>query len=334
MVMRALTVVAIFLAVGLAGCAANETDDTAIVGSTEGLELEAGKGAISGLLIDDRYRPIELTESPTSEYQRAGFILLQETGEQVQTDENGEFGFLDLEPGSYTLRAQVDGHEAKPQKVTVTEGVFEETDISARRLVINTGAVVTQHFAGFVDCSLFLVALSINPSCVPDTSGETNRFDVRPDYSNYEDATWLVTEILFNNEPQNGEMLEVVIRQLSNTDIDFSSAVIASGTYMKMHMEVNGTSPDEPLAGSESNPWLNDETLQIAIFGRGALSEEIRQGYEPVYETVTKDLPYPAYAPMRRGVGLELGIKANFLMSLFIGAPAVDPLEYCQLCAA
>jgi hypothetical protein len=331
MVVRALAIVVIFLAVGLAGCVANETDDTAIVGSTEGLELAAGKGAISGLLIDDRYRPIELTDTASSEYQREGFILLQETGEQIQTDENGEFGFLDLDPGMYTLRAQIDGHEAKPQKVRVSEGVFEEIDISARRLVINTGAIVTEHYAAFMDCGIFFVAYSANPGCIPDTSGDTDRFDFFVDYSQYSTITWLVAETLFNNAPNNGEQLDVVIRRTLGED--FTSGVIKSGTYIKLHLKINETSPDPDVAGDEWLVWMNEGEMQMAIFGGGSFGEEIGDAYEPVYEAAGKDLPSLGSTSMRRGAGFMLGVKANFLNSAFLGEPETDPLQYCQLCS-
>lgn len=338
MVLRAISIVAIFLAVGLAGCASDSGgDETAVIGSTEGLVLAAGKGAISGLLIDDRYRPIELTENPTSEFQREGFVLLQETGEQVRTDENGEFGFIDLDPGTYTLRAQVEGHEAKPQKVKVTEGIFEEADISARRLVINSGAIVTEHYAAFLDCGIFFVALSMNPGCVPDNSGETQRSSLTVDYTGYDNATWLISEALFNNAPKNGEHLELVVR--GGFDLDYSSKAIREGKYIKLHMEKGQISPDEPMPGSHNIHWNNTGSMQMVIFGRGAMSEEIREAWEPIYEAMS-DQPCsdPIYCasqfPMRRGAGIMLGIKATYLNSLFIGAPEVDPLAYCQLCPA
>jgi hypothetical protein len=263
--------------------------------------------------------------------------LLQETGEQVQTDENGEFGFLDLEPGSYTLRAQVDGHEAKPQKVRVSEGVFEEADISARRLIINTGAIITEHYAAFNPCGIFFVALSTNVGCVPDTSGDTSRSAFSVDYSGYSNATWLVAEALFNNPPKNGEHHEVVIRE--GFDLDFSSKAINDGNYIKLRLQKGEISPDIPMPGSHNIHWNNTGSMEMIMFGRGAMSEEIREAWEPIYEAMS-DQPCsdPVYCasqfPMRRGAGVMLGVKATYLNSLFIGAPEVDPLEYCQLCTS
>ena len=53
--------------------------------------LAAGKGAIAGLLVDDRYRPLHLTDAPQADYEAEGFILVVETGATVTSDVTGEF---------------------------------------------------------------------------------------------------------------------------------------------------------------------------------------------------------------------------------------------------
>ncbi|MGB1697443.1 MAG: carboxypeptidase regulatory-like domain-containing protein [Thermoplasmatota archaeon] len=338
MVVSRVIVASMMVALALAGCAGESDEpENTVIGTTEGIVLKEGKGAIAGLLIDDRFRPIHLTDNPENEFQRDGFVLLQETGKQVQTDENGQFGFIDLDPGTYTLRVTADGHEAKPTKVKVTEGIFEEAAITARRIAINEGAILTEHYAAFNPCGIFFVALSMNLGCVPDSSGDTSRSAFSVDYSPYEDATWLVAEALFNNPPKNGEHHEVVIRE--GFDLDFGSKAINEGNYIKLRLQKGAISPDEPMPGSHNIHWNNTGSMEMVMFGRGAMSEEIRTTYEPVYETMsTLPCSDPIYCasqfPMRRGAGVMLGVKATYLNSLFLGEPEVDPMEYCALCPA
>jgi hypothetical protein len=79
----------------LAGCAG----DGQVVDyeNLDNNELAEGKGAIAGVLFDDRYRPIHLVPEgeAVSEFQADLFILVQETGPQVLTNENGDFAVLD-----------------------------------------------------------------------------------------------------------------------------------------------------------------------------------------------------------------------------------------------
>ncbi len=100
--LRVLLMCALTASVALAGCASSDGGDDQVLDggvSDDTFTLKAGRGAISGLLVDDRFRPIELTDNPTTEFQRSGFVLLQELGLKARTDSNGEFSFVDLEPG-------------------------------------------------------------------------------------------------------------------------------------------------------------------------------------------------------------------------------------------
>lgn len=122
-------IVIMLIAVAFAGCASNGSDEPSVgVGGS----LADGKGGIDGLLIDDIFRPIvEAT------------VLLQPNGLLATTNENGEFGFLGLEPGDYILRVDSPDHQAVPFKVKVFANEFSEAQISARRLIDDGSALIT-----------------------------------------------------------------------------------------------------------------------------------------------------------------------------------------------
>jgi hypothetical protein len=121
----------------VAGCAAPAAGDADADGAGPAKQppLQAGKGAIQGLLVDDRYRPLHLTDEPQGEYDAAGFILVVETGESVRSDADGVFQVLDLELGTVTLKPSVEGHEGAPLRVDVTAGEYAEVDVLVRRLL-------------------------------------------------------------------------------------------------------------------------------------------------------------------------------------------------------
>jgi hypothetical protein len=289
--------------------------------------------------VDDRFRPIQLTQDPEGEFAAAGFVLLQETGEQTQTNGDGEFVFSDLEPGQYTLRVQAEGHEATPQKIGVTAGRFSEATLTARRVVSEGSFIITDEYSAFSPCFINFVALSYTADCTADQSGETARLGIMDrNVTNIDNVTWVVTEALFNQEPQGGAAYDVVVRR--ELDHDYAAAVLFEGRYAKLHMQNGSVSPDEPPAGEDFHPWyVHNGTFDVLMFGRGYGAEEIRTAYEPVYETLQDAPCIPTGLgicvndiPMRRGAGGTLGNEAKFLVSIFVGEPEVDPLVYCALC--
>ena len=211
---NAVTMVLVMVAVALAGCAGESEPEPVEVVDTENFVHKEGKGAIAGLLVDDRFRPIQLTSDPETEFQTDGFILLQETGSQVQTTENGEFSFLDLDPGTYTIRVTADGHEAIPAKVTVVEGAFAELSVIARRVSSVGSTIITEEYSAFSPCFINFVAFSYTADCTGDQSGETFRAGITGrNLSAFEDLTWVVAETQFNQVPSGGAAYDVVLRK-------------------------------------------------------------------------------------------------------------------------
>lgn len=340
---RTLTVLVAGLAsaVALAGCASDdESPEPVDPGTLNPEELEEGKGAIAGLLIDDRFRPIHLTESPETEFQADGFVLLQETGEQVKTTENGEFVFTDLEPGQYTLRVTASGHEAVPQKVRVEEGVFAEVSVVARRVNSQGSTIITEEYSAFSPCFINFVALSYTADCTADLSGDTARLGIQGrNLSALSDLiTWIVAETQFNQVPSGGAAYDVVIRKDINTD--YAADVLWDRSYSKLHLVNGGLTPDPEVPGVGYFPWwAHNNTFDMLMFGRGYGAEEIRTAYAPAREVLQQGPCIPAIVincyqdiPMRRGAGGTMGNEAQMLLSIFLGEPEVDPLTYCAIC--
>src|SRR5689334_19437204 len=83
----------------LSGCAKSAEIQTQA--DAERPDLAAGKGAISGLVIDDRYRPVP-----------DALVVLTPGGLTTTSDTAGQFSFSDLTPGPYLLQVQAADHEA------------------------------------------------------------------------------------------------------------------------------------------------------------------------------------------------------------------------------
>ena len=185
----------------LAGCVDDDVppDET---GSTNSDPASLGsKGAINGLVVDDNFRPVQLKEEwgagGPGEFQDLGFVLVLQTGERFETNENGEFQALPLEPGTYTLRVAADSHEAKETTVRVVAGEFTEVTLEARRQYSGGGTLLTQEEIIFVACAVAttVVRLVQGNGC-GDLSGDSGRYGFATDYSAFAtDIRGMVTEI-------------------------------------------------------------------------------------------------------------------------------------------
>jgi hypothetical protein len=314
--MRALLTVLLVGSFALAGCSGGG-------GSGEGEgdgttpPLQAGKGAISGLLINDVFRPVP-----------GGLVLIQELGLTVTSDASGQFSFTDLEPGSYLLRVQADGHEAVPQRVEVREKEYAEVELMARRVVSQAGTIITTEYSVFVPCAVAAPAATANPPCMADLSGDTDRFAFYANYTQYGDqASYLVTEMKANREvsPQSGA-LKVVVRTETGGDPYWASAFITQGDYIRIVMPLGGLSEQD--TENRNQVWNNTRAMQVALFPQGSFKGETQQALD------TGCQPDPADVTCfeSRGIGAQFGVRAKFVQSLFIGEPEVDIETYCVLC--
>lgn len=268
--------------------------------------ISSDKGAIRGILVDDRFRPVA-----------GGTILLRQddTGfaDTQTTNPDGEFSFLDLDPGLYVARASAEGHEAAAITVTVQADRYADLDIGMQRLLSEGSRIVTREYSVFIPCAVDFVVDGLVFDCTGDASGDSFRATFEADYRDYENVTYLVTEMLANKE----DRYEIQIRDgtdCSSTTFRRYSVAQFEGSYVKMVMKLNETDHEHEAVASygENSPWANDCPLQTILFSDSVGREEL-QG---------------AGAPVCCGAGAHVGIRAKFVASLFIGEPEVSIEDY------
>jgi hypothetical protein len=115
--MRSLLLSALFVAVGLAGCAGDAPAE-AEPEAFQAIETTSDKGVIRGVVVDDSISPVE------------GAIVTALPGPiEATTDAEGAFVMTELEPGVYFLTAAAQNHATTQVSVTVVEGI-EKPDIT------------------------------------------------------------------------------------------------------------------------------------------------------------------------------------------------------------
>lgn len=309
----------LFTVTGLAGCADGAdgpVEPTQI--DKDDFAFAAGTGAIAGLLVDDRFRPIDLTDDPETDFQAEGFVLLQETGDQVQTTENGEFNFLELEPGTYTLRVTASGHEAVPQKVQVNEGVFSEANLVARRIATAGERVEVTEFNFFIPCSAYATT-----DCTFDRSGDSSRNVFTMDMT--QEAEQGLSYMHFDAKMNQPGMYCLEVRRGPGAggagDDDAKS--FADWCIPPDHDYVQGIlQVDANYMEDGKDPFDPTKPFDVLIF------------YFGNNEATCFTEVYHLYNPEagQRCLGVALGVKAKVFATAFFDEPAVDLESYCLQC--
>lgn len=317
--MKALFVVGLVASMVLAGCGGKDGGDGSDGGGTTA--LKAGKGAISGLLINDVFRPVP-----------DGLVLIQELGLTQTSDASGQFTFADLEPGSYVLRVQADGHEAAPQTVEVKEGEYTEAEVVARRVFNAAGAVLTNEFSVFVPCAAGFIANGVTANCVLDLSGDSYRSSFTSNLTEVQNITYMVTEWKFNQVGDwNGQVREDNGEPAGGER--YATVDIVQGDYAKVIMELGALVGPEYDVQRNAVPWNNTKEFATAIFLNGQFKNEAQDGYDqvPLVCDTTSGADHPVLCSAT-GLGAAFGVKAKIVQSVFLGEPDIDLAAYCVLC--
>ncbi len=282
----------------LAGCSGGGGNGGGGADPTDG-PLKAGKGAISGLLIDDRFRPIP-----------GGTILLTPIGLTQTSDGNGEFAFTNLEPGAYLAAVQVEGHEAVPTNVEVAEDEYAELELMARRIVSEGGRIITQEYSIFMTCTMEAVVVAGNGlNCFFDLSGDSERTAFDTNLTMYSNITYMITEAKFN---QVGGYDFVIAKDVDGDnflDDYWAEGTIIDGNYIRVVNQARAVNTEHNVQ-DRNLKWDPTKTdFTTTVFPHGEFYNELNEAG-------------------LWGAGVDVGIRAKVIQSVFIGAPEVDINTY------
>jgi hypothetical protein len=299
--MRGALGAAVAAALLLAGC--GEPAATTPPATSGPPPLEEGKGAITGLLINDVYRPIP-----------GALVLLQQLGLTASTDAAGQFHIADLEPGAYLLKVQAEGHAAAPRTVEVKAGEYTEVEWLADRLANEGSRIVTSQYSVFIDCSFEAVVVAgTGAGCTLDQSGDSTRTGFDTDLSGFANVTYVVTEVKFNKPGDYG----IVLGLMDGANVYYeyyAEGDIFGADYLKI-VNQPGVANEAQNAGGRNVPFDLNQTYTTSVFPHGA-------GYQAIHEaTEVEGVSGGAF-----GAGVALGVEAQFVQSIFIGPPE-QPIE-------
>lgn len=281
--MKGILSVLLVAAFTLAGCSSSSDGSKTFVDKPP---IDANKGAIQGLLIDDIYRPIP-----------GGKVLLTPDGLTAVTDNLGQFQFVNLAPKTYTLRVEVAGHEGAPATVDVVANEYADIELSARRIYSEGGRIDTIQYSVFLPCGVASPAVLGTVNCFGDLSGDTYRTSAgNLEFTN--DTTALIFEV---KAAKPGNYV-LALRHDDGTPEggeQYYNIVVSDGTYGKGILIRNEAADGFVV-------WKGDKPLEAAMFVGGQVQTS-ESGY---------------------GIGADFGVKAQILISAFIGPPEVNLDEY------
>lgn len=317
---RSLLAVIVVAAITLAGCG-TKTEGDVLDANSPVEALPPDKGAITGLVIDDRYRPVPEAN-----------VALLPLGLTTFADSSGQFQFMDLLPGAYVIVVNAPEHEAAPRNVDVVAGQYSEVEVEARRTFSQDGFTITTEYSVFSPCMQSLVVVAaVNSLCMPDSSGDTYRPGITVDFRKHKtNLTFLVSEILINQP----DRYVWVVRCADGSSFgcgEYGYVDIKGDVYGKVVMQNQGNFMRTP----NSVNWTNKAILDGLLFFYGTGGDEIT----PVAKPVGCQLPpvnnplndKPAFCRDYYGAGNKLGVKAKIIMTAFLGEPKVDVGTYAVL---
>jgi hypothetical protein len=356
---NAILVTILTATVALAGCVSEEADtDDVDPNSIDKETFKLGnQGAISGLVVDDNYRPIQLKEDwgnqAPGDYQDIGFVLIMETAQRLETTENGEFNVLPLEPGTYTVRVAADNHEAIDKQVKVVAGEFAEMTVEARRTFSTGGSILSQEHTLFSACFANALVISAALAAIAagcgDTSGDSSRFDFWSDYSALSSSSAsthgadapegsnilraMVTEMRANSPGFYGVTIRLVNDGCTEGlgYCDYDNLESEGSRYVRSIMTVgHQKASGEDLQEGQSDycNWKDDRGDACATYAfdgdrRFQTALFARHPSEEYVRPITGT----------QGAGVTFGVKAQFVQNVFLyEIPEGGIEDYCVLC--
>ncbi|MES2154226.1 MAG: carboxypeptidase-like regulatory domain-containing protein [bacterium] len=315
---QAAAVALLFCAMLFAGCSSPKTSASVVTSTLP--PIDANKGAITGVVIDDRYRPVP-----------DALVLLTPIGLTATSDAEGQFQFTNVDPGAYILQANAKDHEAAPKNVDVHVGQYAEVEVEARRTFSSGGFTITTAYSVFSPCMQSAVFYAADDNyCMPDSSGDTFRPGITVDFrSQKANLTYLVSEIKINQ----ADNYVFVVRCAGGGSFgcgEFGYANTTGGDYGKVIM----MNPGNYMHTAHSVNWTNKVVLDGLLFYYGTGGSEITPVARPVGCTLPPEPDplsgKPWFCRDYYGAGAKFGVKAKIVMTAFLGAPdpSVDIATY------
>ncbi len=205
MLSRNLLITSLLLAASLAGCAEGMEAVQSNEPSYDEFELEASEdtGVIRGVVVDPSITPI------------AGAIVTIQGDEtrETTTNEEGAFGFKDLNPGFHSLLVDKDGYGGVTQQVEVVAGVDQPPVV---RVLLEEDpselpVVNALTFNGYIDCSVSTPAYRVAVCSLPGASSVTDDNFMKTHSDLDAGATFIQAEMIWRSTQAAGDRMSMTM---------------------------------------------------------------------------------------------------------------------------
>ncbi len=210
--MKSLWMVSVLLVSLLAGCSSSgDSPSTSLDFSDKGLQATSTTGVIRGVVVDLAIAPIA----------KANVTLIGKARSTL-ADDTGRFGFDNLEPGTYFLKASKRGFSGTQQSVEVVAGVSEPPILKVQMERDPTSApyVVPTHFRGFISCSFKAANFVFDASSCDPTglAGYSGRDASSPVFEATRAPTYYQSEMTWESNQPIGDQLVTIQWACKKTD--------------------------------------------------------------------------------------------------------------------
>ena len=170
---------------------------------------------------------------------------------------------------------------------------------------------MTTEYSVFIPCAIDYIANGNVIDCTLDQSGDSFRAGFLSNYTSYANVTYLVTEMKAN---QVGNY-EVRIRPTDHDqgpDDNYAVMEIVESDYLRIVHKLGEVAHEPYELTGNNQAWNNTEEFLTILY----------------VDSIGKN----AGDTGTFGVGVDVGIRAKFVQSVFVGEPVADIATYCVLC--